>query len=372
MDLPEIQFVDTDTEATEQRIITRYEGLTGLSLAPGDPVRFVLQAVALEMVQLRQEIDFTGKQNLLYYAQDDYLDHIGLPMDTSRLDAVAATTTERFVLAALQPGAVTIPAGTRVTPDGKLFFATLAAAEIPSGALYVDVPVQCQTAGSTGNGYLADQINRLVDREGDLGLIETVTNLTTTADGSDAEQDDSYRERIQWSPEKFSCAGPRGAYRYWAKSVSPAIEDVQVYSPQPGQAAVVLLTSDGGIPSAELIAAVHAVLNPEDMRPLCDEVLVQAPAQVPFTIGGTYYITVANQSLAASIQASVTAAVAAYQTWQRARLGRDIDPAHLIYLLKQAGAGRVDITLPAYGTVKLWQVAQCTSAALTYGGLIDG
>lgn len=372
MSLPQIQFAEKDAAVVAQRIINRHEALTGLTLADGDPVRLLLLSVALYIVQQRVLIDYTGKQNLLYYADDDFLDHIGLPTDTPRLEASQAVATQRFTLAVTQIAVVTIPSGTRVTPDGRLFFETTASAEITAGELEVDVPITCQSAGSAGNGYVAGQINKLVDRAGDLGLIDTTENITATAGGADAEEDEPYRERIQWSPEKFSCAGPRGAYRYWAKSVSQTIVDVQVYSPQPGQAAVVLLLEDGQLPSDELKAAVLAVLNPEDMRPLCDEVLVQSPGVVEYEIDATYYITTANQSLAAAIQAAVAAAVDAYQAWQRAKLGRDIDPAQLIHLVKQAGAGKIELDDPAYVEIENWQIAQCTAVSITYGGLIDG
>lgn len=370
--LPEIKFAETDAAVVENRIITTYEDQTGQSLAPGDPVRLLMSTIAMYIVQQRVLIDFTGKQNLLYYAVNDYLDHQGVITDTERLAASQALTTMRFALAAQQASVVTIPYGTRVTPDGTLFFATTQAAEIPAGEVFVDVPVSCQTSGSAGNGYLPGQILQLVDRAGALGLIESVENLTTTTGGAEGEDDEALRERIQWAPEKYSVAGPTGAYRFWAKSVSPAIDDVQAYSPQPGQMAIVLLMADGELPSSALLDATTAALSADTLRPLCDEVLVRPPEVVAFDIEFIYYINTEQQAIATAIQAAVQQAVSDYQAWQRARLGRDIDPSQLIHLVKQAGAGRVDITQPVFTAVELWQVAVCADVALVYGGLVHG
>jgi phage-related baseplate assembly protein len=135
---------------------------------------------------------------------------------------------------------VVIPAGTRATPDGQLFFATLQDATITAGSTSVSVLAACQVAGSIGNGYVAGQINQLVDT---VPYVTAVVNTTTSMYGTDPETDDRFRQRIRLSMERFSTAGPTKAYQYWTLTANQNIEDVEVFSPAPGQVTVVFTTT---------------------------------------------------------------------------------------------------------------------------------
>ena len=128
--LPRVRFVDGDAADVERNVITRYERLSGRSLAKGDPVRLFLESVAAVIVQQRELIDWAAKQNLLAYASGNYLDHLGALLGVTRLPARAAVCTVRFALSAPQPFAVLIPKGTRVSPDGVTMFARTAAATV--------------------------------------------------------------------------------------------------------------------------------------------------------------------------------------------------------------------------------------------------
>ncbi len=55
------------------------------------------------------------------------------------------------------------------------------------------------------------QINELVDP---IPFVSRVENISTSYGGSDIENDDKFRARIQIAPEHFSVAGPEGAYRF--------------------------------------------------------------------------------------------------------------------------------------------------------------
>ena len=118
-DLADISFVDTDTSKVEQNVITMYEAITEKKLYPGDPVRLFLEALAAVIAQQRYHIDYTGKQNLLGYAQGDFLDHLGVLTDTTRLEASAAKATMQYSIAEPLGFAVLIPEGSRVTPGDQ-------------------------------------------------------------------------------------------------------------------------------------------------------------------------------------------------------------------------------------------------------------
>ncbi|MCF7936831.1 MAG: baseplate J/gp47 family protein [Synergistales bacterium] len=368
-DLDNIQFTETDTAKVESYVLTTHEAITGKKLYPGDPERLFLEGLAALIAQQRVIIDYTGKQNLLGYAQGNFLDHLGVLTDTTRLEASAAKATMQYSIAEPLGFAVLIPAGSRVTPGGQIYFATTEAAEIPAGDTSVTVTAQCQTAGSDGNGFVAGQINKMVDV---VENITSVANTDTSLGGSDEEADDNFRQRIRLAPEKYSTAGPYHAYVYWAQTAHQDIADVSVLSPTPGQVNLYVLMTGGELPQQTHLDDVEEIVSSDKRRPLTDQVSVQAPAQVSFDVDITYYISTNDAGIAASIQDAVQDAVDAYILWQKTKIGRDINPSDLIRRIQQAGAKRVEVTSPAaFQTLDLSEVAADGTKTVTYGGLED-
>lgn len=363
--LPEITFANKDESMVKSEVIAGYEAAAGRTLALGDPIRIFLESIAAIIVQQRALIDFTGKMNLLAYAVDDYLDHLGSFLGVTRLPAAASLTTLRFTLSSAQIGATLIPLGTRATADGQTLFATTVAATIPAGQLYVDVPAVCQTPGASGNNIIIGAIINMVDT---IPYVYGVTNTTVSAGGSDIEDDESYRERIHQAPEKFTNAGSRGAYEFWAKSANSSIIDVSVISPSAGVVNVYPLMIGGTIPTSDVLDEVNAIVNAENIRPLTDEVHVLAPTTMSYTINVTYYILTSNSAIASTIQSAVSAAVDDFILWQKSALGRDVEPSELISKMVMAGAKRVTITSPSFSAVSDAQVAVCSSSTVTFGG----
>lgn len=367
--LPEITFAEKSAQVIESGIITTYEALTERTLYPGDPVRLFLETIAAIIVQQRTLIDYAAKQNLLAYSAGDYLDHIGVLVGTTRINASAAITTLRFTLSAAQASVVTIPAGTRAATEDGLTFATDVAATILAGSTFADIAATCTDVGTTGNELAAGQVNKMVDL---IAYVASVANTTTSEGGAAIEGDDDYRERIHLAPESFSVAGPTGAYEYWAKTASSLIVDVSVISPTPGVVEIRPLLSGGAIPGTEILEAVDAVVNDVNIRPLTDQVTVLAPTAASYDVALTYYIASSNAALASSIQTAVNAAIAAYVLWQKSKLGRDINPSELIARIMAAGAKRVAVTTPVYTAVGVSSVAVAGTVTATYGGLENG
>lgn len=248
--LTDITFADKDPDAITSEILSQYEALTGRTLARADPVRLFLDTVILAIIQQRTLIDFAAKQNLLAYAQGEYLDHIGALLGVSRLPAGHAAATLRFTLSAAYAYNVVIPSGTRVSTGDGITFATTAETVILAGCQSVSVPAQCVTAGTIGNGYAPGQVNRLVDV---LSFGVSAENITETSGGTDTESDENYRERIQIAPESFSVAGPKEAYKYFARSANSDIIDVAVIGPpvtQPGYVDIYPLMTGGMLPGS--------------------------------------------------------------------------------------------------------------------------
>lgn len=368
--LPDILFAVKDAAEVEREIVRAYEQASGRSLAPGDPVRLFLLTIASVIVQQRALIDFTGKQNLLAYSSEGYLDHLGALLGVYRLPATSALTTLRFTLSAAQPGATIIPIGTRATPGGgDLYFSTAAPVSIAPGETVAEVEASCMTVGEIGNGYLPGQISSIVDP---LPWVQTVENITTTSGGADTENDDSLRERIQIAPEKFSVGGPTGAYEYWARTAHQSISDVSVVSPIPGEVHIYPLLSGGELPSEEILNAVDAICSAEDIRPTSDLVSVLSPVQEEYSIDLGYWIDRKRASMGDGIVLAVEAAVQAFVAWQCEVLGRDINPSKLIAAIVGAGAKRVAVTTPVFTELTPAQVAKCTGITVTFEGFEDG
>jgi len=159
------------------------------------------------------------------------------------------------------------------------------------------------------------------------------------------EADGALRARTQLALEGFSTAGPRGAYLYHALSADGDVLDASVISPAPGQVQVTVLSRTGdGTPPPALVAAVAAVLDDEDVRPLCDQVNVQGATITPYAVTASLTMDAGPDPEVA--RAAAEAAVRAYVT-DAHRLGRAIRLSALYRALHQPGVERVDLASPA-------------------------
>lgn len=373
---PDISFIDGRTiEDVRSEMVADYEafmtqaGGKPYTLGRAAPHRMELYAAAAQIYQAMQCIDRGGKVNLLKYSYGGFLDNLALIKGPTRNPAAAASTTVRFTLSAQRAFVVSIPAGTRVSMDGSVYFATDVYAEIPAGSLTADVTATCTTAGAAGNGYQPGELATLVDP---VPYVASVQNVTPTAGGTDAESDDDYKERVYLAPGAYSTAGPEDAYRYHAMSYSAAVGDVETESSQAaGTVDLVFVLADGSDPGPEMIQGMLDHLSARLRRPMTDLVHVSAPQKVAYTIDVTYWINRSQAAQAVAIQQAVTQAVEEYKTWQRT-IGRDINPSKLHELMMKAGAKRLEITAPVYTAVSKIKIAALEGdAVVRYGGLED-
>ncbi len=367
--LPEIAFAQKDVAIIENEIISKYEELSNRKLAIADPVHLFLKAIILYVVQQRQIIDYTGKQNLLSYAVGINLDYIGLLLGVKRNPSLSATTTIRFTLSAPQISVITIPKGTRITKDSVIFFATNETIEIKAGEKFIDIVATCQSSGIIGNNIKVNELNILVDP---VAFIATVSNITDTTGGVDEEDDESFRLRIQEAPDKFSNAGSIGAYQYWTRTYSQKVIDVSVFSPSAGIVNVLPLMINGELPTTEELASIAAILTNDKVRPLTDFVKVLAPNRIGYEIDLTYYISSINSVSVDTIKDKVTKTVKDYSLWQKSKIGRDINPSQLTARIISSGAKRVDLKTPIFSKLENNEVAFDTKINIIYGGLEGG
>lgn len=147
--------------------------------------------------------------------------------------------------------------------------------------------------------------------------------------------------------------------------------DISISQTMNGRVKVYVLLAGGELPGPEILNAVEAALSSSKKRPLTDHVSVSAPDTMTFNIDFTYYIPLPSEASAASIQQAVTDAVAEYKAWQTSKMGRDINPSYLEFLLMKTGIKRVEITAPVHVVVPDGKVADSGSQNIVNGGFED-
>jgi phage-related baseplate assembly protein len=412
MPFSDLQFSETDARKIQDRLQRVYEevrraaGEPGYRLAPADPERLVQLAEAAALTQIATDIDKTGKGNLLFFADEETIEHIGLLYGDrgKRLPASRALTTIRYTLSTPRTVRTIIPKGYRTTPDNKVFFATKNAVEIPAGELHGDVEAECTIAGTAGMGFEPGDINNMVDV---LPFVASAENITPTSGGADIEDIEAYRARLQLLPESFSVAGPDGAYEFWARTANPGIADAKVWMPEldlssfaeflepwgitdaagfysalgdyyresgtgPGNVNVTILMQGGELPSEEILGQVKETLSESTRRPLTDYVHVVEPETKEFSVAVRYWIETERATEAASIIDAVDKAVDQYIAWQKSRLGLDIVPDILHKFIMDCGVKRLEIMEPGFQILASNEVAQFGgSKIVTYEGFED-
>ena len=221
------EFITTDADLIFEEVITTLEAGCSEPLYPGDERRIFGEAMVPLFVGMYNAMNDASRQKMLRYARGEVLDALGERIGVERLTPTEATTVLRFSLASAVDENVIIMEGTRATSDSTRYFATARSATIEAGNLYVDVDAVSVGGGTEYNDIAVGAINTIVDL---IPFVDTVSNITVTSGGGDAEDDDNLRERIRVAPSKLTTAGPVNGYRYWAMSADPSIVDVSVTS----------------------------------------------------------------------------------------------------------------------------------------------
>ena len=197
---PDVSFIDNKTiDDVRGDMVADFEAFmlqaTGskVSLGRASVHRMILYSAAAQIYQAMQYVDRAGKQSLLKYSYSEFLDNLALLKGVTREPAKAATTTIRFTASATRTLATPIPAGTRVSSSGSIYFSTMEYAEIPAGSLTVDVLAECTATGNAGNGLAPGEVSTIVDP---VPYITSAVNQNTTEGGADVENDESLAERV--------------------------------------------------------------------------------------------------------------------------------------------------------------------------------
>lgn len=363
--MADFNFVDVDSAKIYTTIISSLMDECDEALYPGDERRIFGEALVPVFVSLFSLFNDKAKERTLRYARGAVLDAIGERYGVKRADPTSAYATFRFVASAAQSENIIIPAGTRITTDGSVYFATQETATLAAGALYVDLLGVCTNGGAAYNGYTVGAIGTLVDL---IPYITKASNITESTGGNDGEPDttegnEHYRERIRLSPAALSTAGSENGYRFFAMSADPDIVDVVVVCPEdePNTVNLYPLMKGGALPDETILQKVLDAVT-DDVRPMTDKVQALPPEPVDYAVEIKYYCT--QEDEAATIQAieGEGGAIDQYNEWQTAALARDINPDQLRrFILAPAsgvGALRVDVIKPSFADLSKTQVAR--------------
>jgi phage-related baseplate assembly protein len=332
MDNTEIHYLTYDPDEILAEMVNAYAEAGGGPLWPGDEKEMLLQGVLSVIVQGFAGVDNALRMATLRYAVGEYLDIYGEKRNCVRISAKKATASIRITTIATGAANV-IPAGTAVTQDGETLYLTDDDIVLSGGAQSLVASVTAEKAGSVGNGLLAGAgMQFLIVFPG----VTTVVCETSATGGLDEEEDEYYRERIRLYGLTTVTTGPAEQYNSVAMAVSSVILDAHAKNLTGGSVGVYLVLSDD-TQSTSIISAVQAALNPDDVRPLNDNVTVALATKKTYTLNVQY----SGDNEYINLDAKVAEAVEEYQKWQDQKVGRAFNPDRLKALMYQAGCTRV-------------------------------
>lgn len=132
-----------------------------------------------------------------------------------------------------------------------------------------------------------------------------------------------------------------------------------------GRVKIVPICAGGELPSEDVLADVLAACSADDVKPLTDKVIVEAPDVEYYDIELTYYTTKVNESEVIKNVEGSGGAIDQYVYWQGSNLEQDINPDELRKLILSpnweeglTGASRVDIIKPEYTELPRTTVAK--------------
>ena len=331
MDNTELHYVTYDPDAIWDEMILAYVEAGGDILYPGDEKEMLLRSVLADIVQVFAGVDNALRMQTLRYAIGEYLDVLGEQRNCERIQAQASTATVIITTNATGQGD-TLEAGTAMTADGEVFYLLVEDMALTGNIQTATVDVIADRPGSVGNGLVAGtQMQMQIPHP----AINSIVVATDASGGQEAEDDETYRERIRQYGLANVSTGPARQYEAAAKAVSSVILDAKAIKLSAGSVGVYLiLSTDTG--AAALIQAVTDALNAEDVRPLTDTVTVYQATDVDYTLNVQY----SADSSSATSQA-IADAVTDYQKWQDNTIGLAFNPDRLMAALYQAGATRV-------------------------------
>lgn len=342
MELDKPIVINADPNIIVSEIVAYIETSLNKTLEPAQIERLQANALAYRETLVRSSINEAIASVLVPFAKAPVLDYLGQLLGVTRLAETPAVCDIQFVFTTGH-GAVVIPKGMRIqSSDGKANF--VVTDDTPVAALVTDITLicECETAGTFANGYLAGDVNNILDPQ---VFITSAANTSTTSGGQEQEEDDQLRERIYLAPSTFSVAGSYDAYKYWAKTADQSIIDVFVGSNVPGTVQLYPLVKPGGVTTpTNILNAVETICSAEKVRPLTDTVTVISPTPVNYNI--VVDITCYTGADTVAIQSQLQSLLQEYGDKKRTQMAMDIIKAQIAGKCDIDGVYNINVTSP--------------------------
>lgn len=326
-----------------------------------DPANKILEVAAYREMLIRHRINEAAKAVMVAFATGSDLDHLAAFYPEERLAGAKATFPARLRLSDELDVDAIVPEGFLiVTKNGEILAALMANITIPAGAAEAEAIFEIQEP----HGLLGNDISLTWDAITPLPFVLRIEQTAPSNGGSDAEGDDAFRSRIPLALERYSVAGPYGAYRYWAISADARVKDVNVFSPTPGVVSVILLSSDGdGSADEAMHRRVAEVLTDEKVRPLTDRVEIRSAEIVRYTLEIELELYTGVGGRAAIEEATSRAAAKAAALH---KIEMDVTRSALIAAAHVEGVKRVNIISPLKDIIiSRTQAAYCSALSVT-------
>ena len=331
MDDNTIHYLSYDPEAVWTEMILAYIGAGGDVLYPGDEKEIFLRGIQQMFIQAFAGIDNALRMDTLRYAVREYLDLYGEKRNCTRLKATAATAEVEITFRATNEMKM-ILAGTPMTADGEVLYLLEEDIAQTGYAQVIRAQLVCKETGALGNGLLSGMQMQFLTPQ---NAVESAICVKSASGGQNAEDDETYRARIQRFGLTAVTTGPAAQYESVAMGVSSQILDASAINIGAGKVGVYLLLANDE-DETTILDDVRARLNAADTRPLTDHVTVARATKIPYTLNVQYGV-----SEGSNVSEAIAAAAKEYQTWQDETIGRAFNPDKLMAMLYQAGAIRV-------------------------------
>lgn len=255
-----------------------FESESGYAVEDGCDMAVRMYAAAAQTEALYIYADWVLRQCFPQSAQGQYLDGHGIARSIARKEGEKAVGELVFFVNSPAANDIYVPSGTVcMTADG-VSFETLESGIIAEGEKVCAVSAKALEVGKCGNAK-PRTVNFMTNAPSG---VEGCTNNSAFTGGEDKESDEALRKRILETYKLLS----NGANASWYKKKAMETEGVAsayVISCARGTGTVdVIITSEGGVPSESLIAAVQSAIDKE--KELCVDVLVYGPATVNLSI----------------------------------------------------------------------------------------
>ena len=303
-----------------ERMEDKYYQLSGYRADECGDIGIRLRVLAGEIFSMGTQMDWLRKQIFFSTASGEMLDLHAAARGLSRYKGKKAKGT--VIIRTEMPAEydISIPAATIFTnKDGSLHYLSVEDCTIHQGTMFVYVTVEAEDSGTVYNlpsrsicallTYLSEGI--------------TVDNSGSITGGTNDEDDEALRRRIEQSYREISDGANAAFYRKLAESVE-GVQSANVVE-QTGQQNVikVYVAGRGAVCPSDTILAVQTVLN----QKRCAGITVQAVGASALAVNVSVNISVKDGYKAADVKISAEESIRQY--FYSLRVGQSVLTAEL-------------------------------------------